>query len=174
MENCRIQELRICIDLQQWFIVQLMMQGATILMTPEQIAQLAKMLAERRAQLRLSTNQVARHADLDTAAVWRIEHGKIAKPRPESIIAIGRALGINPIDLFTTVGWLTTDDLLDFNTHLNAGFGTGTVRAADDTEHRNGTPNDHRSYQRHDASALDHCPQPTNHCPQCPCAPKDC
>jgi transcriptional regulator with XRE-family HTH domain len=122
LTNSPIIELRICIDFNQCLIVQLLVQRGAILMTPEQTVKLIKLLTEKRAELRLSTNAVARRAHLDPVAVWRIEQGMVAKPRAESLIAIGRALGINPIELFTTVGWLTADDLPSLSTYLGAKF----------------------------------------------------
>lgn len=89
-------------------------------MTPEQTVKLIKLLTEKRAELHLSTNEVARRARLDPVAVWRIEQGMIAKPRAETLIAIGRALGISPMELFTTVGWLTADDLPSLSVYLAA------------------------------------------------------
>ena len=115
-------ELPIGIDFDQYLIVQLMVQRGAILMTPEQTVKLIKILTEKRAELRLSTNEVARRAHLDPVAVWRIEQGKVAKPRAESLIAIGRALDINPVELFTIVGWLTGDDMPSLGTYLSAKF----------------------------------------------------
>lgn len=91
-------------------------------MTPEQTVKLIKLLKEKREKLQLSINEVARRAEVDPGTAWRIEQGMIAKPRVESLISIGRVLGINPIEMFTTVGWLTGDDLPDLRTYLTAKF----------------------------------------------------
>lgn len=91
-------------------------------MTPEQTVKLINLLKTRRTELHLSVNEVARRADVDAGTVWRIEQGMIAKPRAESLIAIGNVLSIKPIELFTTVGWLPVDDLPSLGTYLRAKF----------------------------------------------------
>jgi transcriptional regulator with XRE-family HTH domain len=126
---CRIElteysvvELSIFIEFVQHSIVQLLIQGETILMTPEQTVKLINLLKEKRGELRLSLNEVARRANVDVGTVWRIEQGMIARPRAESLIAIGNVLGLNAMELFTTVGWLTADDLPSLGAYLNAKF----------------------------------------------------
>lgn len=104
-------------------------------MTPEQTVKLIKLLKDRRQELRMSVNEVARRAEVDPGTAWRIEQGMIAKPRVESIIAIGRVLGINPLELFTTIGWLTGDDLPEFGTYLRAKFDNLSDTAIEDIEH---------------------------------------
>lgn len=99
-------------------------------MTPEQTIKLIKLLKEKREALRLSVNEVARRADVDPGTVWRIEQGMIAKPRVESLIAIGKVLGINAMEMFTAVGWLAADDLPDLDTYLHAKFAGKLSEAA--------------------------------------------
>ncbi|AWG70770.1 MULTISPECIES: helix-turn-helix domain-containing protein [Mycobacteroides] len=145
-------------------------------MTPEQTVKLIKLLKEKRTELRLSVNEVARRAEVDPGTAWRIEQGMIAKPRVESIIAIGRVLGINPLELFTTVGWLTADDLPDVTTYISAKFSELPDAAVEDIEHyadRVVHANARRPHTHHDPRPTDSCPQQTRHCPQCPCAPKE-
>lgn len=145
-------------------------------MTPEQTVKLIKLLKDKREKLRFSANEVARRADVDPGTVWRIEQGMIAKPRVESLIAIGRVLGIGPMELFTTVGWLTAGDLPDFGTYLSTKFSELPDAAVEDIEHytdRVVTANDRQAHTRHDRVPIGRCPQQTSHCPQCPCAPKE-
>lgn len=104
-------------------------------MTPEQTVKLINLLSQKRNELSLSVNEVARRANVDAGTVWRIEQGMIAKPRVESLIAIGRVLGINALDLFTTVGWLTADDLPSLGAYLRAKFGQLSDAAIDDIGH---------------------------------------
>lgn len=146
-------------------------------MTPEQTVKLIKLLKDKRSELRLSVNEVARRADVDPGTAWRIEQGMIAKPRVESIIAIGRVLGINPMELFTTVGWLTADDLPDVSTYLGAKFSQLPDAAVEDIEHyadRVIYANHKQAHTHHDHTPVATCPRQTTHCPQCPCAPKEC
>lgn len=130
-----VKEWQINIDLNQYPIVQLWIQGGAILMTPEQTVKLIKLLTEKRNALRLSVNEVARQAGVDPGTVWRIEQGMIAKPRMESLVAIARVLDINTVDLFTAVGWLTGDDLPSLGTYLRAKFGQLSDAAISDIEH---------------------------------------
>lgn len=148
-------------------------------MTPEQTVKLIKLLKDKREKLRLSINEVARRAEVDPGTAWRIEQGMIAKPRVESLIAIGRVLGINPIEMFTTVGWLTGDDLPDFGTYMNAKFNDLSAAEVEDIEHYVDNTLDNHSHREHARRTYrspgpESCPQKTKHCPQCPCSPKEC
>lgn len=177
LTNYPVLELQICIDFNQYPIVQLKVQRGAIRMTPEQTVKLIKILTEKRTELGLSSNAVARKAELDPGTVWRIEQGMIAKPRVESLIAIGRVLGINAMELFTAVGWLTADDLPDVSTYLGAKFKGISDSAVEDIEHYvDTTVHASRQYphRRHVTADAHGCPHKTNHCPQCPCAPKEC
>ncbi|MDG5769988.1 helix-turn-helix domain-containing protein [Mycolicibacterium fortuitum] len=136
MANYSPIELRFIIDFNQCLIIQLTVQGGAILMTPEQTVKLIQLLKDKRTELSLSVNEVARRADVDPGTAWRIEQGMIAKPRVESLIAIGRVLGINAMELFTTVGWLISEDLPDLGTYLRAKYGVSlSDHAIDDIEH---------------------------------------
>lgn len=147
-------------------------------MTPEQTVKLINLLTSKRTELGLSVNEVARRAGIDPGTVWRIEQGMISKPRVKSIIGIGRVLGINPIELFTTVGWLTADDLPDLGAYLATKYSDLSPTAVDNAERYIDalrTPAHPTSPGCHHAGTVtDPCPQRINHCPQCPCAPKEC
>ncbi|WP_245551991.1 helix-turn-helix domain-containing protein [Gordonia aichiensis] len=169
--------LRISIDFNQCLVIQWEIEGELIEMMPDQTVKLINLLTGKRNELKLSVNEVARRAGVDTGTVWRIEQGMIAKPRVESLIAIAKVLGISPMQLFTTVGWLTADDLPDLGTYLNAKFADLPESAVEEAEHyvddlrskRAGrTRGDYR------LSTTASCPQRSTHCPQCPCAPKEC
>lgn len=145
-------------------------------MTPDQTVKLIKLLSGKRNELHLSVNEVARRAKVDPGTAWRIEQGMIAKPRVESIAAIGRVLDINPMELFTTIGWLTADDLPGVSTYLRAKFNELPAAAIEDIEHyadRVVHANSIQAHTHHDSGPADSCPQQNLHCPQCPCAPKE-
>ena len=91
-------------------------------MTPEQTVQLINSLAKKRAESDLSVNEVARRANVDVGTVWRIEQGKIASPKAESLQAIGKVLGIPAIDLFAVVGWIASDELPSIGPYLRAKY----------------------------------------------------
>ena len=147
-------------------------------MTPEQTVKLIKLLKEKREKLRLSINEVARRAEVDPGTAWRIEQGMIAKPRVESLIAIGRVLGINPIEMFTTVGWITGNDLPDVRTYLTTKFDGMPDAEVKDIEHYiDGAVYIHghreRAQRTYRSVAADCRPEKAQHCPQCPCSPKE-
>jgi transcriptional regulator with XRE-family HTH domain len=91
-------------------------------MNTEQTVRLINLLSAKRTESGLSVAEVARRAHVNVAAVWRIEQGMIATPRAESLIAIGRVLGIPSIDLFAIVGWLRSDDLPSIGPYLRAKY----------------------------------------------------
>ncbi|MAU84003.1 MAG: transcriptional regulator [Gordonia sp.] len=147
-------------------------------MTPDQTVKLINLLTTKRTEQNLSVNEVARRAGVDTGTVWRIEQGMIAKPRVESLIAIAKVLGIKPMELFTTVGWLTADDLPDIGAYLHAKYADlpePVIHNAERYLDSLRTPPVPQFRGCHHAGTVtDPCPQRTNHCPQCPCAPKEC
>jgi len=91
-------------------------------MTPEQTVQLISLLSKKRSETGLSVNEVARRADVDPATVWRIEQGMIPTPKAESLLAIGRVLGIPSVDLFAIVGWIPSDELPTIGPYLHAKY----------------------------------------------------
>lgn len=169
--------LRISIDFNQCPVIQWEIEGELIEMSPDQTVKLINLLTGKRSELKLSVNEVARRAGVDTGTVWRIEQGMIAKPRVESLIAIAKVLGISPMQLFTIVGWLTADDLPDLGTYLNAKFADLPESAVEEAEHYVDDLRSKRAVRtRGDCrlSTTASCPQRSTHCPQCPCAPKEC
>jgi transcriptional regulator with XRE-family HTH domain len=171
-----VVELSICIELVQYPIVQLMVQGETILMTPEQTVQLINLLKQKRTELQLSVNEVARRADVDTGTVWRIEQGMIARPRAESLIAIGNVLSINAMDLFATVGWLSADDLPSLGTYLSAKFSHPPDAVIRHIEHHVTKilhAYSHSAGDRHSRADPETCPWCTNHFAQQPNSSKE-
>jgi transcriptional regulator with XRE-family HTH domain len=174
--NYSVVELSIFIEFVQYPIVQLMVQGEIILMTPEQTVQLINLLKQKRTELHLSVNEVARRADVDTGTVWRIEQGMIAKPRAESLIAIGNVLGINAMDLFATVGWLTADDLPSLGTYLSAKFSHPPDAVVRHIEHHVTKilhAYSHSAGDRHKTDAPETCPWCTDRSARQPSSPKE-
>ncbi|WP_238305988.1 MULTISPECIES: helix-turn-helix domain-containing protein [Mycobacterium] len=167
MNSC-VAEMRICIDFVQYSIVQLMVQRGAIRMTPEQIAKLINLLKIKRTELRLSANEVAKRAKVDPGTVWRIEQGLIANPRVENLVAIGRVLAISPMELFTTAGWFTADDLPDFGTYLSTKFEGIPEAAVEDIEQYVDKTLDAHTRRSSPHQSLRH----YNHCPQCPPRPE--
>lgn len=143
-------------------------------MTPEQTIRLINLLKEKRAKLGLSVNEVARRAEVDPGTAWRIEQGIIAKPRVESLIAIGRVLDINAMELFTTVGWLTANDLPSLGTYLNAMYSELPKPVIGHIEHHVARilhAYEHSAGGRHTSAEPGNCPWCREHSPQHPSAP---
>ena len=168
-------ELRISIDFNQYPVIQWDIEGDIIEMTPDQTVKLINLFTGTRGEQQLSINEVARRAGVDAGTVWRIEQGMIAKPRVESLIAIAKVLDIKPMELFTTVGWLTADDLPDFSTYLNTKFADLSESAVKEAEHYVDDLRTKRALRTRDEyrpTTTSTCPQRAHHCPQCPCAPR--
>lgn len=145
-------------------------------MTPEQTVQLIDLLKQKRTELDLSVNEVARRADVDPGTVWRIEQGMIAKPRAESLIAMGNVLGINAIDLFATVGWLTADDLPSLGAYLSTKFSHPPDAVVRHIEHHVTKilhAYGHSAGDRHNMADPEVCPWCSKHFAQQPGSPKE-
>jgi transcriptional regulator with XRE-family HTH domain len=117
-----VVELSLTIELIQQFVIQWEIEKEIILMTPEQTVQLITLLAKKRAEARLSVNEVARRAAVDPGTVWRIEQGMIPTPKAESLLAIGEVLGIPSSDLFAIVGWMPKKELPTIGPYLRAKY----------------------------------------------------
>lgn len=145
-------------------------------MTPEQTVQLTNLLRNKRTELKLSVNEVARRANVDPGTAWRIEQGMIATPRAESLIAIGKVLDINAIDLFATAGWLTADDLPSLGTYLSAKYShppDAVIRHIEHHVNRILHAYSHSAGDRHKIGDPETCPWCTNHSAQQPNSPKE-
>lgn len=118
-----VVELYPAIESIQQFGIQWELVKETILMTPEQTRQLVNLLSNKRAEAGLSVNEVARRALVDPGTAWRIERGLIPTPKAESLLAIGKVLGIPAVDLFALVGWIPRDELPSFGPYLRARYG---------------------------------------------------
>jgi len=124
-------------------------------MNTDQMVDLINLLSKKRAESGLSVAELARRANVDVAAVWRLEQGMIAKPTPETLLAVGGVLGIPSIDLFAIVGWLPSHELPTLVPYLKAKYGPLPSEATQEIEacfatvarkfHLNGWGNQERS-----------------------------
>jgi transcriptional regulator with XRE-family HTH domain len=87
-----------------------------------QTVQLINLLAKKRAASGLSIGEVARRAGVDIGTVSRIESGRIANPKPETLQAIGEVLGIPASDLFATAGWVPSRELPSIRPYLRTKY----------------------------------------------------
>jgi transcriptional regulator with XRE-family HTH domain len=91
-------------------------------MTPDEAQRLARLLLTRRQAAGLSARELARRAGVDSGTVVRIEQGQIARPRADSLRALGAVLGISAADLFTAAEWLPGGELPTFRPYLRAKY----------------------------------------------------
>jgi transcriptional regulator with XRE-family HTH domain len=87
-----------------------------------QTVQLINLLAKKRAASGMSLGEVARRAGVDIGTVSRIESGRIANPRPETLQAIGEVLGIAASDLYATAGWVPPTELPSIRPYLRTKY----------------------------------------------------
>lgn len=91
-------------------------------MTPEQSARLGTLLTSRRKAVGLSIPEVSRRAGIDRGTLWRIEKGMIHNPKAENLQSIGEVLDIPASDLFTTVGWVPSQQLPTIRPYLRTKY----------------------------------------------------
>lgn len=71
----------------------------------------------------MSLNDLAARAGLAPSAVYRIERGQHAAPRPDTLVRIAEALHVPVADLFTAAGYTTPEELPSFRVYLHARYG---------------------------------------------------
>lgn len=140
-------------------------------MTPEQTANLTNLIMLKRNELGLSVNEVGRLAEIEPSTMWRIEQGLVANPRIESLIAIANVLGVNTFELFTTIGWLTADELPSLSAYLDGKYPNLPEAVSRHIEHHVTKilhAYSHSAGDRHNTADLETCPWCTNHTAQQP------
>ena len=91
-------------------------------MTAPQIFKLAHSFKTKRQQLGLTAAEVARRAHVNIGTVTRLEHGQIASPRIENLLAIAAALEIPAADVFAMTNLMEGDQLPTFTPYLRAKY----------------------------------------------------
>lgn len=91
-------------------------------MNPKDSRRLAILLRKHRLALALSAREVARRAGVDVATYTKLELGTTASPRPDSLTAIARVLGLPASDLFAVADWLPKHELPSFEPYLRAKY----------------------------------------------------
>ncbi|MFK4102896.1 helix-turn-helix domain-containing protein [Streptomyces sp. NPDC019531] len=76
-----------------------------------------------RQERQLSIRELAARIGLDSGALTRIEHGKVATPRPGTLRGLATALDVPPADMFARAGYVTPEELPDLATYLRLRYG---------------------------------------------------
>ena len=95
-------------------------------MTDTDADRLGRMLASARAVKGLSTPQLARVAGVSQSNIVRLELGKIARPRPETLQRLAHALELPPERLYGLAGL----PQLRLQPYLRASYGLSATEAA--------------------------------------------
>jgi transcriptional regulator with XRE-family HTH domain len=92
-------------------------------MTPEEATRLAELLRTKRHALGLSVRELAHRSGINPTTVLRLEAAQIPTPKAESLIAIGKTLGVATADLFAVASWLPKGQLPTLSPYLRATYG---------------------------------------------------
>jgi len=103
-------------------------------MTPEESDRLAKLIRTEREKQGLSASEVAHRSEVAPTTVLRLEAAQIPTPKAESLIAIGKTLGIPTADLFATARWLPKGQLPTLTPYLRAQYDDLPEEALDQVE----------------------------------------
>ncbi|MEU8860910.1 helix-turn-helix domain-containing protein [Streptomyces umbrinus] len=76
-----------------------------------------------RQERQLGVRELAARAGLNSGALTRIEHGKVATPRPGTLKELAAALEVPLADMFARAGYMVPDELPDLATYLRLRYG---------------------------------------------------
>ena len=91
-------------------------------MTDEAARQFGAYLKDLRAQRKQSVRGLAASAGIDSGTVSRLEQGAIHAPSPDTLKQLSTALNVPLADLFTTVGYVTPQDLPSITPYIHAKY----------------------------------------------------
>ncbi len=91
-------------------------------MDKKQAIKLGQLLRTTRKDLGLFSTEVALRSGMADSNVIRLEHGKIANPRPETLKALADVLGLDLSDLYATAGYVQPDGLPSFTPYLRSKY----------------------------------------------------
>ena len=87
----------------------------------EKSERLGRLLRERREELGLSLNEVARRAGVDPGGLFRAERGPRV-PSPETLAALADGLGLPLADLYEAAGYPLTSQLPSIRPYLRHAY----------------------------------------------------
>lgn len=91
-------------------------------MNPRQAKALGRFLRSHRAELDLSTHQLAADSGVDQATIVRLEQGAFAEPRPDTLRAVAAALGLSLADVFALANYNVPSELPSFAPYLRTKY----------------------------------------------------
>lgn len=86
------------------------------------VLKLAEYIGTKRTERKLSLRQLAAQSGLARNTIFKLEHGMIAQPRPDVLIALGRALAVPAADMFALMKYPAPDQLPSFGVYLRARY----------------------------------------------------
>lgn len=92
-------------------------------MSPRDLSQLGHFIARYRKEAGLSQEALAAEAQVTGSTILRLERGEFARPDPEKLERIARALGFDAEDLFALAGYVAPGGLPTFGPYLRTKFG---------------------------------------------------
>ncbi len=87
-------------------------------MSPRDLHQLGQFIARHRAEAGLSQEALAAQAKVTGSTILRLERGEFARPDPEKLERIARALDFDAEDLFALAGYTPSDGLPTLGPYL--------------------------------------------------------
>lgn len=87
-------------------------------MSPRDLTQLGQFIAQHRKQAGFSQEALAAEAKVADTTILRLERGEFARPDPEKLERIARALGFDAEDLFALAGYVAPGGLPTFGPYL--------------------------------------------------------
>ncbi|MEM7092704.1 MAG: helix-turn-helix transcriptional regulator [Actinomycetota bacterium] len=94
----------------------------SILMDEEHARQFGRFMARARADKGLTAKTLGQLTGVDASTIVRIENGKIASPRPETIASMAEALSLPAADVFARAGYTSPTELPDVTAYMRTRF----------------------------------------------------
>ena len=88
----------------------------------ESAARLGQLIQQTRHTRKLSVRQLSSMSGIPKSTIIRIEHGEIARPRPDFLAAMAKALMIPIAEIYATVHYPAPRDLPSFAPYLRVRY----------------------------------------------------
>ncbi|HTL42094.1 MAG TPA: helix-turn-helix transcriptional regulator [Pseudolysinimonas sp.] len=98
------------------------MENRPVLQQAESAARLGQLIQQTRQSKHLSLRRLGSMCGIPYRTIDRIERGEIARPRPDVLTALARALMIPTADVYAIVHYSAPHDLPSFAPYLRARY----------------------------------------------------